>query len=117
MSLNDADAWQLEETLWTGPWHLLEEYVDPHGVMAFPPPTGIMPASAIAQVSEGPRWTQVTMSDRVLSRPHASLLVVGYAAEARRRPWDLYQAYCTSTYRDTGDGWKLIQHQQTPFQR
>lgn len=55
------------------------------------------------------------MEERVLGRSGDSVAVLAYRAEARRAEDGPYRAYCTSTYVRSGDGWKLVQHQQTPI--
>jgi|SRR5690625_3715892 len=46
----------------------------------------------------------------------ASMIVLGYRAKAWRENGPPYRVLCTSTYRADDDGWKLVQHQQSPVE-
>lgn len=52
------------------------------------------------------------MTDRAIGRAR-DVVVLGYAAEARREGGEPYRCVCTSTWRADDGGWKLVQHQQT----
>lgn len=113
--MTDDDAWRMEERFWTaGPAHYRDS-LDPHCVMAFAPPAGIVAGADIARsLADAPRWSSVEMTDRHLARPQSELLVLAYKARGSRDGAGEYKAYCTSTYRRAGERWQLIQHQQTP---
>jgi len=110
------DAWAMEEGFWLGDIDRNRSLLSRDCVMAFPAPVGIMTGEAIARSLEGaPRWSAISMIERVLTRPDADTLVLGYRAEGRRDGAEPYRAYCTSTYRRDGAGWTIVQHQQTPI--
>ncbi len=112
--MDDDTAWKTEERLWLDGVEVYDEIVDPACLMAFPS-MGVLQMEAIRKGLEGvARWAAVAMSDRVLRRADANSLVLGYTAEGRREGEEPYRCICTSTYRAAADGWKLVQHQQTP---
>lgn len=114
--MNDETLWLLEEQFWTGGEDHYLEALDPECVMAFPAPAGILAGPGIIESLQGaPRWSSVAMSDRHLLRPSSDIVVLAYRAEGRREGAPPYQAYCMSGYRHAGEGWRLFQHQQTPF--
>jgi hypothetical protein len=109
--------WALEEKLWCGDARQMEAALDPECVMAFPAPVGILagPPSIRQALEEAPRWSRVALSERDLHRPAPDVLVLAYRTSAQRDEAPPYNAYCTSTYRRRIDGWRLVQHQQTPI--
>ncbi|WOF44516.1 DUF4440 domain-containing protein [Sphingopyxis indica] len=113
--MNDDGAWAIEKALWLGGPERYEQSVDRDCVMVFPG-IGAMEYDAIVEeVRQAPRWADVELSERRLSRPQAGLCVLAYKAAARREGDQVYGCWCSSTYRDTGGGWQLVQHQQTPL--
>ncbi len=111
----DDEAWRAEERFWFGGAEHFREALDPACVMAFPAPVGIMQGAGIAEsLADAPRWSSLDMTDRHVARPAPDLLVLAYKARGIRDGAVPYLAYCTSTYRRDGGGWRLVQHQQTP---
>ena len=109
------EIWQLETAFWTADPDETQHALDPHCLMAFPPPAGIISgAQIITSMRAAPRWQTVVMVEKRLRLPAADLAVLAYFVSARRSSDGAYTAYCSSTYRQTPSGWKLIQHQQTP---
>lgn len=114
--MDDAHAWETERRLWLEGPDTYRKLLDAQCIMAFPAPVGLMHGPSIIGSLEGvPRWDRVTMADRTIGRPTHGCVVPGYRAEGHRADSRPYAAYCTSTYCDTGTGWKLAQHQQTPI--
>jgi hypothetical protein len=114
--MNDDELWSVEEKLWTNGADQYERTLDAQCVMAFPAPAGIMLGRKIVESLEGaPRWTSVTMGERHLVRPMPDVTILAYRARGTRDGAPAYEAYCTSTYRRASDGWRLVQHQQTPL--
>ncbi|MFC7474143.1 DUF4440 domain-containing protein [Dankookia sp. GCM10030260] len=108
----DAALWALEERFWR---EGAAESLDPACIMAFPPPTGLLSGSALgASLAAAPRWAAVTMTDRRAAHPAPGLAVLAYRARGRRDGGPTYEAFCTSCYRAVAEGWRLVQHQQTP---
>jgi hypothetical protein len=114
--MSEDEIWSLEEGFWTaGPEHY-ETAMHPDCVMAFQAPVGIISGSRIVEALEGmPRWQAVSMKERQAAWPSAETVVIAYEASGERGRSSPYRAYCTSTYVRTADGWRLIQHQQTPL--
>ena len=109
------EAWRAEERFWFGGAEHFRQALDPACVMAFPAPAGIMQGAGIAESLAGaPRWSSLDMTERHVARPAPDLLVLAYKARGFRDGVVPYLAYCTSTYRRDGGGWRLVQHQQTP---
>lgn len=115
-SMNETDhLWDLERRFWLrGPEHFARA-LDPDGVMVFP--FGVLRGAAITASLEGaPRWASVEIGERTLAQPTGELAVLAYRASGRRDGEAPYEAWCSSTYRRDGPGWRLVQHQQTPLQ-
>jgi hypothetical protein len=114
--LEDETVWKYEESLWTGDAQHYRESIDPACLMVLPAKPFIMSGEeAVKAVADTPRWSEVTLSDRRLTRQEDSVIVVAYKAVAKRETGNPYEAHCTTTYRKvTGDQWRVIQHQQTP---
>jgi len=116
MTTNDAELWSLEEQFWTGGEAHYERVLDPHCVMAFPAPAGILAGARIVDGLKGaPRWASVTMTERHVAHPAPDVSVLAYRARGQRAGAPAYEAYCSSTYRRAPGGWRLVQHQQTPI--
>jgi hypothetical protein len=119
--VDDDRIWSFEESLWTAsPVHYAES-IDDGCLMVLPaPPFVFTGAQSIAAVSNTPRWEQVTLTERQVTRPQEGLIVIAYKAEASQGE-RTYTAYCTSVYRHlpgaggerTEDRWQVVQHQQT----
>lgn len=114
--MDDDAIWAMEERFWTGGEAHYRSALHPDCLMGFPAPAGIMSGPAIVEgLAQAPRWSAVEMSGRHLVRPDPELVVIGYRARGLRDGAAPYEAFCTSTYRLTAAGWRLVQHQQTPI--
>lgn len=113
--MDDDRVWEFEESLWTGDADHYRESIDADCLMVVPaPPFVLKGEEAVKAVSNTPRWTNVDLSERAVSRPQEGLIVVAYHASAKRAEGEAYQARCTSTYRRLGpDEWRVVQHQQS----
>jgi hypothetical protein len=120
--MDDDRIWAFEESLWTANPEHYADSIDDACLMVLPaPPFVFTGRQSIEAVSNTPRWDEVQLSDRQVSRPQEGLIVVAYRAEASRGG-ERYVAHCTSTYRRlpgasgerTEDRWQVVQHQQTP---
>jgi hypothetical protein len=112
----DQDAiWALEEGFWTAGADHYRAHMHPECLMALPDPVGVLAGPAIlAGIEAAARWRRVRMSARRLARPASGALVLAYRAEAQRDGEAPYAALCTSVYVRRPEGWRLIQHHQTP---
>ena len=110
------ELWSIEERLWTDGAKFYDNHVSGACMMAFPRPIGLLQGSAVFEVAENaPRWNAVHMRDREQKIVSASVRVLGYRARGERDGAAPYECYCTSTYHDDGNGWRLVRHQQTPI--
>ena len=114
--MDDGRIWSFEESLWTGDAAHYRELIADECLMVVPtPPFVLSGQQAVDAVSHTPRWEDVTLSERKVSRPHEGLIVIAYKAEATKEGADPYVAHCTSTLmRIEHEVWRVIQHQQTP---
>lgn len=114
--MNDQRVWEFEESLWTANAEQYREMIDPGCLMVLPEPPYVMAGEqAIAAVADTPRWSRVTLTDRLVARPQEGLIVIAYKAQAFREADKGYSACCTSTYRWLShEVWRVVQHHQTP---
>ena len=113
--MEDERIWAFEESLWTADALHYHESIDEHCVMVLPtPPFVLNGPEAIEAVTHTPRWSEVELSERQVSRPQEGLIVVAYHARVSREG-EAYAAWCSSTYRRLAhEEWRVVQHQQTP---
>jgi hypothetical protein len=113
--MDDDRVWAFEESLWTATPEHYAESIDDECLMVLPaPPYVLSGAEAIEAVQNTPRWAEVELSERRVSRPQEGLIVVAYHARASK-DGETYEAHCTSTMRWLAhDEWRVVQHQQTP---
>ena len=114
--MDDERVWAFETSLWTGGAERYHELIDDECLMVVPTPPFVLRGSEAADaVSKTPRWTEVAMTERRVSRPQEGLIVIAYKVEAHRGGDDPYVAHCTSTIRRLDhEVWRVVQHQQTP---
>lgn len=113
--MEDARIWEFEESLWTGSADHYAELIDDACVMILPAEPHIQTGdAAIKAVSDTPRWSDVTLSERTVERPEEGLIVIGYHAEASKGEGKAYKAWCSSTLRRLShDEWRVVQHSQS----
>jgi hypothetical protein len=113
--MEDERVWAFEESLWTADALHYQESIDQEALMVLPAPPFVMSGpEAIEAVTHTPRWSEVDLTERRVSRPQEGLIVVAYHARAAKEG-ETYQAWCTSTYRRLShEEWRVVQHQQTP---
>ncbi|MGR3320684.1 MAG: nuclear transport factor 2 family protein [Pseudooceanicola sp.] len=106
------DIWQVEEILWTGGTDAFRKRLDRECLMAFPG-VGVLEGDEILDsLKDAPRWQSVEMDDRH-STGDEDVIVLSYRAVAIRDGDAPYNALCTSTWRRTAKGWRLLQHQHS----
>ncbi len=87
------DLWQLETAFWTANPDEARHALDPHCLMAFPPPAGIVSGDQIiSSMRAAPRWHTVVMVDKYLHQPAVDLVVLAYFVSARRNGGGAYTA-------------------------
>ena len=113
--MDDERVWTFEESLWTADALHYQESVDQDCLMVLPvPPFVLTGQEAIEAVTHTPRWAEVELAERRVSRPQEGLIVVAYHAKVSREG-EAYEAWCSSTYRRLAhEEWTVVQHQQTP---
>ena len=114
--MDDDRIWGSEEGLWTGSAENYRATIDEQCLMVLPAKPFIVTGRQAAEaVSDTPRWTSVTLTDRQVARPQEGLIVIAYSAHAEREGVQPYEAHCTTVYRRIAhDHWQVVQHQQTP---
>ena len=112
--MDEQRIWAIERQFWLGGIEHFETNMVPGCLMVFPEPVGILTGTRITEGLRGaPRWSSVEFSATEFSRI-ADAVVLAYRAVGRRAASPEYRALCSSTYLRHDDGWRLIQHQQTP---
>lgn len=112
----EADAWSLEQALWTGGVETYERTLAPRALTVVPAERGLLDrAATMDAIRSAPRWSRVEMLERRDMRPRADIIVLAYRAEGTREDGDAYRAWCSSVYVRERDGWRLALHQQTPL--
>ena len=113
--MDDERVWAFEESLWAADGEHYQHSVDDEVVMVLPSEPFVLHGEAAKQaVIDTPRWSEVDLSRRTVSRPQEGLIVVAYHAKVAREG-ETYEAWCTSTYRRLAhERWTVVQHQQTP---
>jgi len=111
--MSDHEIWTIEELLWTGGTDAYRRRMSPLCLMVFPG-VGILKGEEILDaLAHAPRWSEVRMEGRTLIEADG-LISLAYTAHAQRDGDAPYHAFCGSTWRDTPEGWRVFQHQQTP---
>ena len=112
--MEDKQVWTLEERLWTGNADAFATLVDEAGIMLVPTAPFLLEGrDAVTAIADAPRWQEVDFAHGKIARPEEGLIVVAYKAVAKREGEDLFNAWCSSTWRRRAhDDWKLVQHQQ-----
>ncbi|RYY16585.1 MAG: DUF4440 domain-containing protein [Alphaproteobacteria bacterium] len=113
--MDDDRVWSFEKSLWTCDADHYRELVDEECLMVLPQPPFVLGGTqAIEAVASTPRWANIEISNKRISRPQEGLIVIAYQAKASR-DGETYEAHCTSTYRRLEhEVWRVVQHQQTP---
>ncbi|MGI3168834.1 DUF4440 domain-containing protein [Pseudooceanicola sp. C21-150M6] len=108
------DVWTVEELLWTGGTDAYRARMAPLCMMAFPGPGILRGTDILDALAAAPRWTRVDMTGRQMAETD-DLRVLAYRAHALRDGDAPYDALCSSTWTRTAEGWRIIQHQQSPL--
>lgn len=106
------DRWNDEQAWWLRGAAEARLHSHPAAIMVFA--HAILQGEAIfAALDRAPgRWAAVEMTDRT-SVEGEDCIVLAYRARARREDGSTYEALCSSTWVRQGQGWRIIQHQQT----
>jgi len=109
------DLWQNERRLWLDGAAAYRTHMASQCLMAFGPMGAMTNADILASLEHAPRWSSVAFTRQTTIEPRSDTAVLCYEAEAERPDSPPYRALCTSTYLRETDGWKVVQHQQTPL--
>ncbi len=114
MSLPD-DIWELERRCWIEGRSFYEEIITVDSVYAFPPPMGIFKGSGfVSQMNEDGPCVSVEFSNQHAHELNGSWVLVyeglGASSDGSHR-----RSNCSSVWKRTSDGWKLVAHHQTPI--
>lgn len=114
--MKPSTIWAAEEQLWTGEPETYAAQIDEACLMIVPAEPFILEGrEAIEAMAATPRWAQVELADRRITRPRKGSIVLAYHARASRPDGSDYQAHCTTVWRRFAPReWRVIQHQQTP---
>ena len=78
----EADAWSLEQALWTGGVETYERTLAPRALTVVPAERGLLDrAATMDAIRSAPRWSRVEMLERRDMRPRADIIVLAYRAE------------------------------------
>ncbi len=109
-----TDLWDLERRLWIDGQEAFTDYMDLRALMIFPEPIGMLyDGDILAKLRMAPRWSEVSMTDRV-ERQRDRLVFLNYRATADRDGHGPYNAMCTSVWQRVQCGHRIVAHQQTP---
>lgn len=113
--MEDTRVWDFERSLWDADEQHYQTRLDESILMVLPrPPYVFEGQEAKDAVKATPKWDEVELSERRVTRPQEGLIVVAYLARCRKGD-ERYEAHCSSTLRMRGhDDWLVVQHQQTP---
>ena len=108
------DIWETEERLWTGGVEVYRTHMAPGCLMAFPGIGLIQGEAIIASLQDAPRWREVSFEGSHKAESD-EVIVLGYTATGQRDDQPAYRAVCTSTWCLMTEGWRLVQHHQSPL--
>ncbi len=114
--MDENNFWEIEEMFWLGDVKYYEQHLSDNSWMVFALPVGILDRNQIiTNLSQGPRWESVILSQRKFQIIENNVLMLSYHATAERKDLDgPYKAFCSSGYRIDDKNWWLFFHQQTP---
>ena len=108
--------YELERGFWTGGADFYRAHADDSCLVVFPGMVRLLSNAELAQtVTSGPRWQDLEIKPKGMTRPAPSVVVIAYEASARRGDEPPYRAAISSGYVDRGGLWKLAWHTQTPL--
>lgn len=105
-----------EEQFWRSDADFYEKHLTDTALMVFPAPVGVLDRQAVvASITAAARWDDVAMTNVRTTRPAPNMILLTYAATARRAGDKVdYSALVSSLYVEQDGAWKLAFHQHTP---
>ena len=107
------ELWREEREFWLAAVAEAARRLDGACLIALAPAGILDRAATVAALQSGPRWQEVTLSERA-SIETDEIRVLAYRATARRSGADTCRMLCTTTWMRRDRDWRIIQHQQTP---
>jgi hypothetical protein len=105
----------LERRLWLEGTAAYRELLADDAVIVVPMQGGILDRDAcLAAIAAAPRWEGVEFRGAQVASPGIDLTLLVYQAEASRGA-TRWSALCSSLWRQTAEGPRLVLHQQTPL--
>lgn len=105
----------LERRLWLEGVAAYRELLEDDAVIVVPMQGGILDRDAcLAAIAACPRWEGVAFQGARVLSPGIDLTLLVYQAEAARGA-TRWRALCSSLWRETAEGPRLVLHQQTPL--
>jgi Domain of unknown function (DUF4440) len=105
----------LERRLWLEGPAAYRELLADDAVVVVPMQGGILDRDGcLAAIAQAPRWRRVEFRGAQLASPGIDLTLLVYRAEAAR-DGTRWAALCSSLWRETAGGPRLVLHQQTPL--
>jgi hypothetical protein len=105
----------LERRLWLEGPAAYRELLADDAVIVVPMQGGILDRDAcLAAIAEAPRWQEIAFRGAYVASPGVDLTLLVYQAEASRGGTQ-FKALCSSLWRETAEGPRLVLHQQTPL--
>jgi hypothetical protein len=108
------EIWKAEEVMWTGGTDAFQRRMGPVCVMTFPGIGVLERDEILPTLAVAPRWSHIDMKEKHLAETDG-MIVLGYRAYAIRDGDAPYNAFCSSTWISTPEGWRIVQHQHTPI--
>ena len=104
----------MERRLWHEGAAAFDELLADDALVVVPMEPGILDRDAcLDTIADAPRWTSVILHDARETHPGEGLRLLSYRAEAVKED-RRFLAWCSSLWRETDAGWRLVHHQQTP---
>jgi hypothetical protein len=106
------DIWDGETRLWTAPPEERHELLDPAVVMVLPHlPQVLQHRTGARALGRQPSWDRADFDDQYMLQLTDDLRVVGYQVRVERGE-QVSEMVCTSVWRMSDKGWRLVQHQR-----
>jgi hypothetical protein len=112
----ESSIYELERGFWTEGAEFYRAHADDSCLVVFPGMVRLLSNAELAEtVTSGPRWQDLEIEPKGMTRPVPGIVVIAYEASAQRGDERRYRAAISSGYVDRGGLWKLAWHQQTPL--
>ena len=111
------DLLVIERGFWTGDAEFYRQNLDEVCVTAFTEMAGAFKRDEIAgMIGDGDRWRDLDIDPKGFLEPAPGLAILAYRVQATRKNGEPYAAIVSSAYIMRDGAWKMMLHQQTPFE-